>query len=339
MSLYTKSPAAWLRRLLAQRRQAYEGTIRAIDTGNELARKIYEKEIVDIDRAIVLEKSYLADSIKLLRKYVNGFEAASGYDLHRIAHLIPAREEKVRRYARQIRQEIASPHIEIVPRTAEALRAVKQHTGQSTIPNRKRFIIHTNKPETTKARVVYKTVIVRNAKGRKRKVKTASLEIDQTVKGGQVQDRYFYFPESPKSFNHIIKMTRKMLKSMPKGYYTLQSANHGTIGRSIPSELLLEELQDRYVRYDVFDLQNDKDDRGLAETITGFKLISFTVTGADREYKERLSTRLQMQKYQRAQRAQHQRDVLAKKGLYQCKVCNRVFAKKETLKRHLKNHR
>ena len=134
-------------------------------------------------------------------------------------------------------------------------------------------------------------------------------------------------------------MTRVMLKSMPKGYYALQSSGHGTIGRSIPSELLLEELRDRYMGYDQFNIQSTKDDRGLAESLTGYKLISFTVRGADREYSERLSTRLEMQKYMRAQRAERQRQILAKKGLYQCKHCNRVFAKKETLQRHLKTHR
>jgi hypothetical protein len=330
MSFYLKSPAAWHRALIKQRRVAESGVIRAIENDNQ---------ILDIDRTITLEKTYLADSIKLIRRFVKGFEASNGYDLKQVSHLNPAREEKVRRYAYQLRQEIASPHIEIVPRTSAARLAIEKHTGQSNIPGRKRFIIHTNRPETTKARVIYKTVTGREARGRKRKIKTASLELEQKVKGGTLHDRYFYFPEKPKTFNHIVKMTRKMLKSMPKGYYALQSSGHGTIGRSIPSELLIEELQDRYLGYDQFNIQSTKDDRGLAESLTGFKLISFTVKGADREYSERLSTRLQMQKQRREQRAQHQRDVLAKKGLWQCKHCNRVFSKKETLLRHLKTHR
>jgi len=331
---YLKSPSAWQREFIRQRRVAESGVLRAIESDNVIAQKIYEKEVNYIDRQIELEKAYLKDSIKLLRKYVKGLEASDGYDLNNVSRLLPGHEDKVRRYAYQIRQELASPHIEIVPRTPAAIRAVKQHTGQGNIPNRKRFIVHTNKPDTTSVKIVYKTVTQKDARGRKRRVTQAQLELTQQVKGGKIQDRFFYFPQSPRSFDHIVKMTRKMLKFMPKGYYALQSSNHGTIGRSIPSELLIEELQDRYLGYDKFGIQSNKDDRGLAETLTGFKLISFTVKGADREYSERLSTRLQMQKWRKQQRAERQREVLKKKGLYQCRKCGRVFTTQKAYARH-----
>lgn len=246
------------------------------------------------------DREYLKDSIKLLRRFATGYEAKNGYALRDVIHLTGARLAKVKKLAAQIREEQASDHVEVAGRTKARIDALARYTGQKQ-KGRKRFIVHTPHPETTKVKLI-------RQKGKRPPV----VEVQEKVKGGTLAGRFFllsdYSKREPTTFKQISRIAAKMVKAMPKGYYVIVTSNHGNIGVPIERDRLLHVLESNYHAYDILG-KFKKDDRGLAEVITGFKLVSFTVEGAQREYKTRLTRRQALRLARQRVRAEKQRRI------------------------------
>lgn len=271
------------------------------------------------------ERAYLHDSIKLLRRFAHGFEARDGYRLDEVVNLSGKKLAKVKKLAALIRQEQASPHVEKVARTKEQRAALESYTGQHDIPNRKRFIVFTEQPEKTTVKVVRRKPKKEPAPepepGKKRKKAKKSkrkpvphVELEIAVPGGVAREEFFHISdylggEDPETFKDIKKALKRMLPEMPHGWYVLVTSNHGNIGVPNQRQNLLEMIEADYIHYDtVPGVTSKKDDRGLASVVVGFKLVSFTKDGADREYIERLTRRQQLAAARRNERKRAQRD-------------------------------
>jgi hypothetical protein len=84
------------------------------------------------------------------------------------------------------------------------------------------------------------------------------------------------------TFDEIIAETKVMLKYMPEGWYVLDTSNHGAIGIPINKKYLIQELENRYLIYDKAPNQTVREDnRGLAETIIGYHLITYKQDSAE----------------------------------------------------------
>lgn len=284
---HTTRPAAWFRDSV-KREQAL-----AWKDDHVGARLEYQRRESD--------REYLKDSIKLLRKFAKGFESGDGYGLRDVAFLTGPRLAKVKKYAAQIREEQAQDHVEVLGRTPARTDALARYTGQKGIKGRKRFIVHTPHPATTTVKLIPQ-------KGGRPPV----VEVQEKVKGGTLAGRFFllsdYAKSPPATFKQISRIAGRMVKVMPKGYYVIVTSNHGNIGVPISRDRLLHVLEANYHAYDVLG-KFKKDDRGLAEVVVGFKLVSFTVEGANREYSTRLTRRQALRKERARVRASKQRRI------------------------------
>lgn len=299
MPRYLKKPAAWYRDLVA-------------------AEKSYKKSGDDFDAIVsrrnrLLEEKYISDSIKLLRQYSSNFGTKQGFDLKKLRYIPESRLEDMKMYASILRAQLATPHILVRPRDELSKQALIAHTGQDDIPGRTVFAVHTMTPDKTKIRVV-KSTVVEKKRGKKIKRQIAQVETTQAVKGGEVLDRYFYLSDysdkKPTTFKQIIAITKKMLKDMPKGYYTLITSAHGNIAAPIVKELLMSQLRSRFALYDLGPAITGRDQRGLAETVLGYKYISYRSSAAGKEYADRLDYRAKAKKQRARERERERRHYL-----------------------------
>lgn len=326
------TPAPWFRDSVARQRELEAKALAA--RSDEAFEHWSEKAQQEVDRR-GREKLYLAESIKLLRKYAHGFEAGSGFDLRDVANIRGPRLARLRKFAGIIRQELAQPHVTKVVRTPRERRAIQSHTGQRDIPGRFRYIVYTDHPKETEVHIVTprkrKPAKKKKAKAAKRERRTIEfedetpeipedeqdytgpalrkprVEVAMKLPGGITREEFFYcedyLDEPPETFKDVKRALKKMLKDMPKGYYVLVTSNHGNIGVPAQRGNLLRMIDSDYMAYDkVPQGASSKDNRGLATVIVGFKLVSFTKEGADREYKERLTRRATLEAERRAQR-------------------------------------
>jgi hypothetical protein len=289
---YLGAQASWRRDLIREIRAA------SIE-GDDLAAGIAERKLRS-------EEAYLKESIKLLRRFVAGFEAADGYDLNDLAYIPEYRLKRVRQYAPIIRKEISGEterqkYYKVVrPRTRKGREALEKFTGQRDIPRRKGFVVHIE-DSNAQVSLVSKTVKVHG-----RKIKQENVEVVQHRGRMVIYQRFFRFPEPPATFADVIDMTRKMLRFMPRGWYVIETSNYGAIHAPIRKEFLLKELQDRFLVYDVLP-ETGKDSRGLAETVVGYRLVGMHSEDADREYTERITRRMAAERFRRQQRAVQRR--------------------------------
>lgn len=313
----TRAPAGWFWESVARQHECEEKAFRARSDA------AYENHILRAENEAQRrenERDYLHDSIKLLRRFAHGFEARDGYRLDEVVSLSGRKLAKVKKLAALIRQEQASPHVEAVARTPAQRKALASYTGQKDIPGRKRFIVFTEHPEKTAVKVVRrkpkKEPAPEPVPGKKRKKRkkskrkpTPHVELEIAVPGGIAREEFFHISdylggEDPETFKDVKKALKRMLPEMPHGWYVLVTSNHGNIGVPAQRSNLLEMIEADYIQYDtVPGITSKKDDRGLAGVVVGFKLVSFTKDGADREYIERLTRRQQLARERRRTRA------------------------------------
>lgn len=256
------------------------------------------------------EIEYLKDSVRLLRRFADGWTAADGYDLHYVTSWNAAKAAKVRKYAAILRREISQESYRIVrPRSARSRKALRLETGQTAVPKRRAFVVHVPHANQ-RVRVVTTS---RKIKGKI--VKKSNVEIRDRVGKQIYRNRFFRFERQPFTFDDIIRETRKMLKFMPRGWYVIQTSNYQSIGVPIRKDDLLSELQSRYVIYDKLPESGEKDSRGLAETVIGFMLIGYREIDAERFDVGRLTRMETARKFRAKQRAARRRALLKRRGI------------------------
>lgn len=299
---YLGAQAEWRRRYIRE--------IRALeDDGDSLGAALAE-------RKLRLEEEYLKDSIRLLRKYVGGFKASEGYDLNKLAYIPAYRLSRVKKYAPIIRQETSAetdegPAYTVVrPRTARGRHALEQFTGQRSVPNRRAWIVPLTDPQRERVHLVSKTVRTKDSRGRSRRVTESAIEVTRKVGNQILYERYFRFPEPPLTFDDVIRMTRKLLRFMPRGWYVIETSNYGAISVAMRKEDILNQLQERFLVYDKIPQGDQKDNRGLAETVIGYKLVGMHSEDVDREYDERLTRRMAARRFRQQQREARRRRAL-----------------------------
>lgn len=325
----TTTPAPWVRDSIARQHELERKAFAArSDAAYEHWIEQAEKEVQRRDS----EKEYLKDSIRLVRQFVHGFDARDGFSLKDVVRLRGPKLSRLRKYAAIIRQEQAQPHVTKVVRPGAQRRAIQSHTGQRDIPERFKYIVYTEKPAVTKVRIV----TPRKRKGKPKKVvrpkprrvdtgeeleipeeereytgpalRKPRVEVALELPGGTSREEFFYVEnynneEPPETFKDIKRALKKMLPDMPKGYYVLVTSNHGNIGVPANRSNLLRMIDSDYMAYDRVPVgAGSKDNRGLAGVVVGFKLVSFTKEGADREYKERLTRRAMLEQERQGQR-------------------------------------
>jgi hypothetical protein len=244
------------------------------------------------------EVDYLRESIKLLRRFYKGFGAKDGYSLRsdHIVRLDPRRHAQISELAGQLRKEMSAEHQIVRPRSKRSKEALYKHTGARRSARRKAFVVH--KPsENTEIELDYP-----NDEESPVHVKEVSKRT-----GAESRRVYYYFAdfadEQPQTIEEIIELTREMLPKMKKGYYVFVSADYGYIADFMYKDHILAELSSQWLDYDRFSSgTNLKDNRGLAENLIGFALVSTKIEGAKHEYRERQTRRSEYRKFKAKQR-------------------------------------
>lgn len=304
---YLTAQADWRRKYIQQIRDAEA-------RGDDREAEIW-------DRRLALEEQYLRDSIKLMRKFAHGYTPEDGFDLNQLAYIPESRLKKVRAYAPIIRKQTSATTEDergreqrfykvVRPRSTRGRHAVEQFTGQTEVPDRKAWTVPVRDPKRDTVQLVRKEVVVRDARGRRRHVVKEQVEVTEKRGRTLIHTRYFRFDETPLTFDDVIAMTRAMLPHMPKGWYVIETSNFGAISVPMRKDLILRELQSRFLVYDHVPERGQKDSRGLAETVIGFKLVSTRAEDADREYDERLTRREEAQRFYKTQRERMRRQAL-----------------------------
>ncbi len=226
---------------------------------------------------------YIKESVRLLRKFYDGFDASAGYDLHtsNIASFNKRKLNRIRSLARQLRVEMSAPHSVIRPRTKVQREAIEKHTGAPRERGRKAYVVHVPNDKTK--------ATVRTRKGR------ASV-VEVTKRSGAESTReYFYFADygrgaQPKSMAAIQKRVRRMIDDLPEGWYVLVSRDYGFIGAAMLKSKLLQEIDRTWLDYDKFK-PGQNDSRGLAQSLIGLSRVSTTIEGMEVEYTNRITRR------------------------------------------------
>lgn len=233
----------------------------------------------------------LRDDVSLLRQHYKGFEARDGYSMQpgKLARLTPGRLNKLKLLARETHRELSQPYVVKRARSKKSKAALYKHTRAVKVKGRKTFLVHVPKPETTQVEVV----------GTKRK----RVREVRKVKGGRVEEQFFYFADyakrAPKTMAQILRITERMLKDMPRGQYVMLSSTYGHIGTGMDRRLLLQAIETDWLGYDAAPdpRAGRKESRGLAATLIGYKLVATTADGSRREYEERLTRRMRVDRY------------------------------------------
>ena len=238
--------------------------------------------------------AYIRDSVKLIRKFYDGFDAGKGYNLSlgSIQRMTPKKIARIREKARQIRVEQSAAHVVVRPRTRTAKLALEKHTAAPKERGRKAFIVHVPNEKTT-ARVETKGGVAR------------VVEVSKKT-GAASKREYFYFSDygkrEPKTMKGVFRMAEKIIDDIPDGLYVMVSRDYGFIGAPMFKSQLLREIERNWSAYDKF-APAQKDSRGLASSLIGFARVSTTLEGAEKEYNDRLTRRM---KYQRAKRREYE---------------------------------
>jgi hypothetical protein len=255
------------------------------------------------------EVDYLRESIKLLRKFYKGYGAQDGYSIQtrEIVRLDAKRLAEIKTRGAQLRKEMSADFRIARPRSSRSKEALYKHTGASRSKKRKAFVVHTP-DKNTEIKIDYP---------RDKKAQVHVKEIKKRT-GAESKRVYYYFAdfadEQPTTIEDIIDLTRdEMLPKMKKGYYVFVSADYGYIAAPMYKDLLLKELSSQWLDYDRFSSGVSlKDNRGLAENLIGYALVSTKLEGAEYEYRERQTRRVAYRKYKAQLREQKRQRIRAR---------------------------
>jgi hypothetical protein len=277
-----KTPAKWFRESVkrGQRNEEVEY--------NERERR--EREI-----------KYLKGSIQFLRPLVKGFDAKDGYSLDRkkLVRLTGKKLQKLRDISAQFRREMSQPHKVVKVRDKKKIAALEKYTGAKRIVGRKAFVVHVVDPDNTEVK------ITSSKKG------PAHFETIRKFGKSTISERYFLFSDyqkrQPMTMKEIERLVRtKMMPDMPAGFYFFYSKDYGLINGSVERDALVQELQEHWLTYDKFTTRSTTDDRGLAESLLGFRWFK-TAGQADDAHKRKDTYRMQYKMHKRRVRETKER--------------------------------
>lgn len=220
----------------------------------------------------------LKEDVRFLRRFVDGFTVADGFDLRGLTTFSAKQINKIKKAAAPLKQVYVTPHVVVRPRSVQSKRALAQHTGQRS-KSQRNFIVPVPAIEGTKVEVkrYSKTVKKKDKSGRTRKTTkiTPRVQVERTAGTVKVRDRFYYLPRKPDSFDDIVDMVTEMLPEMPDGFYVMINSNHGMIGESTKKSRIIDDLNHFWRIYDMAGVNT-----GLAGTVLGYRYVSDNLQGA-----------------------------------------------------------
>lgn len=199
------------------------------------------------------ELLYLKDALKSVRQYVTGFGTKDGYSLRDISKLSAQRVKQLRTYGEYVNGLTVRPTKRVTPRSNAQREALAQFTG-TDLPTRnkhhfKAWAVPVDNPGENKVE------FYRDPDSGETKV-----QLVNTFTGGRLVERFYLFSDygfAPQSWQEIIRATKAMIRKrgkkpaiMPDGWYTLWSAQQGTIFEPMQRDDIVSNLNYRFNHYD-----------------------------------------------------------------------------------------
>lgn len=178
-----------------------------------------------------------------LRELYTGFEAKDGFDIRRIETWSATLKNRVREAAGSLHLITNNPFKVVDARTQVRKRALIRFTGQAPTPQHapKKFAV----PLSSTNQTVH---FVPDKKFGER------AEIFQTAKGARLRTRRYLFNEitghQPQTFKQMIRVTRKLIETLPKDGNYLFLTTQGTVGTLMYRDFILDELRHYFEAYE-----------------------------------------------------------------------------------------
>lgn len=236
-------------------------------------------------------REYIVATVKDLRSFFTGFDAAHGYDL-RYSNAISAQKiNQIKKYGTYLHNLQASPYIKVSPRSKSAKGVLQEKTGQR-LERQKSYVYHVDTGREMK-------VSIRDGVLTERDIVSPELI---------VTTQYFYFrsfnfDQIPLTMAGLFSIYDKyMRQAMPDGMYSMLTDQHGRIDAPVNKKFIPDRLQNYFNEYST--------KSGFAEAILGFQIYTTGMSEAKAEYVARTQRRLiaQSQKSWRARQARRDRN-------------------------------
>jgi hypothetical protein len=195
-----------------------------------MTKKIGKREEKRIAR-LFKDRQIIAD----LRKHFTGYDPKDGFSISpaKIAELPYSKRRWMRVKHEKLQALLHKPFVDFVkPADDISRKALRKFTGEK-MHHMKHFIVAKPTAES-QVRVVEGNVQLR------------------TQFPGQMSftERFYMFPRNPRSHTHMLKMFDKMIPTMPKGMYVLQTDTYGDTGDMVERGGLRRELLRLLEAYD-----------------------------------------------------------------------------------------
>lgn len=229
-----------------------------------------------------------------LRKHFEGYGTKEGFSLspEKIAKIPYSQKRGMRAKHKKLQTLLKHPFVDFVKPADDASRkALKRFTGER-MRGMKHFVVAKPSAEST-VRVV-----------------GGDVQLKTKFPGeAAFTERFFMFPNLPRSHKHMLAMFDKMYSRMPPGMYVLQSKSYGDIGEAADRGQIREKIEDWLM---VYDKPKYGDNRFMYE-LTGVRWISSTLKGAVVQTKARDEARNAQRKVNQRKREKLKDEVRANK--------------------------
>ncbi|MGE0294697.1 MAG: hypothetical protein AB7P97_20290 [Hyphomonadaceae bacterium] len=225
--------------------------------------------------------------VKLLRPYVEGFEADDGFNLREAGEWDAKQRRKIAKVYDKLAPFVLKPHVKVAARSKRQRAALTEFTGMAKPPKGLKAVpVVTPSPDHTKVTVTDDGVV--------------------QVRAGRMIQRHFFIPEQMQDIPSVELIARKMLRSMPAGFYFIKTGEHEAYNFRVehdPREPIRDNLLYREVRRFVSFYGSER----VANFFRGFRWIATLgdVAAAERESEKFIQARREMD----ADRAARRRDI------------------------------
>lgn len=227
----------------------------------------------------LLRTENLKEQLRELRAFSSDFDAAKGFPLKDadLIRLPSAKLRKIKRAHATLKHAQSQPFITFTPKTPKQKRAAKKRAGV-ILPGQRKFIIHHGDARLARAEWT-----------------DGEIQVTTRVKGGELFERIYYFPRTPRSWKEVIRETKALQRrGMRSGYYKIFNTVYGPIGELVDIDALVDALEQFFSTYN----------KWLAGTILGWVWISNSIDVARKKQRRHKTT---------AERFQDQRKLLAQR--------------------------
>lgn len=259
-----------------------------------------------ISNAREIRTAKLKEQLRLVRQYSKDFSPSNGYTLREreLIRLAPSKLEKLRHAAIQLANALSRPHVTVSPRTKAQIKSTARRAGK-LFPSQTKYIVHTLQASRTKPRF-----------------RDGQLELVIKLKKGEIIERLYLFPRSPRSWDDVYDMTEVIQRrGIKTGYYKLYSSLYGPIANAVSHDRMLRSLNEFFSTY-----RNE-----MSQGILGWQWIGSTYQSQRKRQKQQFTTEERFKQIRdfnnfKRERLAYER-VTESKLLKRCKKCKRKRCK------------